>query len=550
GVRTIDNDFQVVNYRLDIRDDHSLQTTPSLIFQAFLAIQQRPQLQGMSARLLRALWHARRQVDASFRQQAENRDLFLQILRQNNGVAEALAHLNAFNILPRYIPAFRRIVGQMQHDLFHVYTVDEHTLKVVRNLSRFRMASHADEYPQASQLATSFDSPWLLHAAAIFHDIAKGQGGNHASRGAGHARRFALDHGLSEADTDLIVFLVTHHLNMSHTAQKRDLSDPDVIHDFATLVGSVRYLDALYLLTVADIRATRPNLWNSWKGKLLDDLYQRTLIALDGDLPDMQAVMAQRQAQAREEAAALGLPAEQMDALWSVLDMAYFLRHEAHDMLWHAEQIGANLQPPGPCVRARTVGQNEAVQVMLWTADQPDLFSRICRYFERSALSIQDARIHTTSHGYALDSFVATSNEPDTLYATLVDTLQEQLTEFLKIPAEALMSQTSTPSPLGHAQRRQAQVFPIHPEVRLTRLNSDQQWELSVTGIDRPGLLRALASIFNEQGVDLKMAKIHTLGQRIEDSFVLQGEALEHTASRNAFEAALLAVLENNLPSS
>src|SRR5690606_9164786 len=210
------------------------------------------------------------------------------------GVVHALRRMTMMNILPRYLPVFRRIVGQMQHDLFHAYTVDEHILMVVRNLRRFTMPEHAQEYPLASQLIASFDRHWLLYVAALFHDIAKGRGGDHSELGALDARRFCNDHGIGGADRDLVVFLVRQHLLMSTVAQKRDLSDPDVVHEFARCVRDERQLTALYLLTVADIRGTSPKVWNSWKGKLLEDLYQQTIAALGGAKPDTGTVLAQR----------------------------------------------------------------------------------------------------------------------------------------------------------------------------------------------------------------------------------------------------------------
>src|SRR5690606_24736130 len=227
-----------------------------------------------------AMWHSRKRIDGQFRANPVNRYTFMQILQQTRGIVHALRRMTMMNILPRYLPEFRRIVGQMQHDLFHAYTVDQHTLMVIRNLRRFTMPEHAQEYPLASQLIAALDPPWLLYVAALYHDIAKGRGGDHSELGARDARRFCANHQIDTEDTDLVVFLVREHLTMSRFAQKRDLSDPDVIHEFARCVGDERRLSALYLLTVADIRGTSPKVWNAWKGKLLEDLYRLTLAAL------------------------------------------------------------------------------------------------------------------------------------------------------------------------------------------------------------------------------------------------------------------------------
>src|SRR5690554_5659373 len=362
--RRLNDDFCIINGRLGVYRTDCFARNPALIFRAFLWLQQRPDLEGMSARTLRAIWHARRRIDAQYRRNPVNQDLFLRILKQPHGVADALYRMTMLNILPQYLPPFRRIVGQMQHDLFHAYTVDEHTLKVIRNLRRFLMPDYAREYPLASQLMTSFNQHWLIYIAALFHDIAKGRGGgHHAKLGALDALRFCRLHHVGTVETELIVFLVENHLLMSSVAQKRDLSDPRVIQSFAETIADKRRLNALYLLTVADIRATNNSLWNSWKGKLLEDLYQRTLIALEGAQPDTRKILVQRKELAMHKIRTLGISDARRDALWNVLDDAYFLRHEPNELAWHAEQLASRLCDPQPVVRARVIGHNEALQV-------------------------------------------------------------------------------------------------------------------------------------------------------------------------------------------
>ncbi len=230
----------------------------------------------MSARLLRAIWHARLRIDGAYRRDPVNRATFLAILQQPKGVLHELRRMNQWSVLGRYLPVFRRIVGQMQHDLFHVYTVDQHILQVLRNLRRFSLAAYAHEYPLCSQLVADFDKPWLLYVAALFHDIAKGRGGDHSDLGARDVRRFCRDHGISAEDAELVVFLVREHLTLSQVAQKQDIADPAVVARFARRVGTERRLVALYLLTVADIRGTSPKVWNGWKAKLLEDLFRLT----------------------------------------------------------------------------------------------------------------------------------------------------------------------------------------------------------------------------------------------------------------------------------
>ena len=420
----IDDDFRIAHNRLDIVRDDGFARNPTLLLRAFLVMQEHPELLGMSARMLRALWHARRRIDSQFRRNPVNRYLFLQILQQPRGIVHALRRMTMLNVLPRYLPPFRRIVGQMQHDLFHAYTVDQHTLMVIRNLRRFTMPEHAQEFPLASQLISGFERHWLLYIAALFHDIAKGRGGDHSELGARDAKRFCRDHGLARADTDLVEFLVRHHLTMSLVAQKRDLTDPAVVHAFAQQVQDERRLTALYLLTIADIRGTSPKVWNSWKGKLLEDLYRLTLQALGGAQPDTHTVLAQRREAAAAEIRLMGLRDESRDAFWRELDIAYFLRHEAGEIAWHTRHLYYQIDAPGPVVRARVLGSGEGLQIMVYTRDRDDLFMTICRYFDRRALGIQEARIHTTHHQRVLDSFIVLPPAHESDYrsqATLVE---------------------------------------------------------------------------------------------------------------------------------
>lgn len=539
----LDDDFRVQHGRLDICRDDGFARNPALIFRAFLTLQEHPELTGMTARTLRALWHARRQIDAQFRHNPINQDAFLRIFKQAHHVSGTLYQMTMLNILPRYLPVFRRIVGQMQHDLFHAYTVDEHTLKVIRNLCHFTEPELTDEYPLASQLIAEFDRPWVIYIAALFHDIAKGRGeGHHSDLGAADARQFCRQHRVDRQDTECIVFLVENHLLMSLVAQKRDLSDPHVIHDFAAQVGSERRLKALYLLTVADIRATSPTVWNSWKGKLLEDLYHRTLIALGGTQPDASAVLIQRKKQAGQSIHALGVSNAQRDALWDELDTEYFLRHEPNEIAWHTEQVVSRLHDTQPVVRARVIGHNEALQVMVYTPDRNDLFAAICEYFDRHTLSIQDARIHTTAHGWALDSFIVLFAHHQTQYQDHVGEVQRELAAHLRSDA----AQQTTRAARSHrsgAQHRRARAFPIVPKLDLRPEERSEAWRLSIVCADRTGLLYDLAVVFSAHKINLKMAKIHTLGERVEDVFILDGDPLLNAPARGEFERAISSAL-------
>jgi len=535
-VRPIDDDFTACNNRLAPRAADGFARKPSLLLRAFLVMQQHAELQGMTAQCLHAMWHARLRIDQAFRQNPEHRALFIQILQQPRGVVHALRRMSLLNILPRYLPVFRRVVGQMQHDLFHVYTVDEHSLMVIRNLRRFTLPEYAQEHPLASECMAGCQDVWLLYIAALFHDIAKGRGGDHSALGARDARRFCVQHGLAADDTDLVVFLVRQHLALSLTAQKRDLGDARVIRAFTALVGTQRRLRALYLLTVADIRGTSPKVWNAWKGKLLDDLYLQTLQALGRGHLEPADLLAQRKAAAMADVRRQGLDAGRCEAFWAQLDMAYFLRHDARDIAWQTMQLHDQAHALAPVVKARRLSA-ETLQILVYVQDRKDLFASICRYFDEHLFNIQDARIHTTRSGWALDTFIVLLPVHGDAAVQLEKTLEDGLTQHLR--AHKAMSKP-------HAMRRgsrRARAFPIVPQVELLAEDAGEPWRLSLTATDRPGLLYQLAQVFARHDVNLQMAKIMTLGDRIEDVFILQGDALMQTPQR--FEREILHVLSD-----
>lgn len=535
--QAIDDDFRSLHDRLDIVRDDAFEQQPNLMLRAFLVMQQHAALTGMSARTMRAIWHARDRIDAAFRNDPANHRLFLEILQQPRGIVHELRRMTMLGVLPRYLPVFKRIVGQMQHDLFHVYTVDQHTLQVLRNVRRFTMPEHAQEYPLASQLIASLDKHWLLYVAALFHDIAKGRGGDHSQLGAVEVRRFAKQHELSAEDSELVEFLVRHHLLMSTVAQKRDLSDPAVIEEFAALVGNERHLTALYLLTVADIRGTSPKVWNAWKGKLLEDLYRLTLNRLGGGHVDTGTVLAQRQEEATRLIRLASLSDTDRDQFWKQLDVAYFLRHDSSEIAWHTRHLYRQTDPAKPVVRVRPTEHGEGLQVMVYTRDVPQLFVNTCGYFDSKSLSIQDARVHTTRHGWALDSYIVLPSEPNSDLRSLASLVEYELAE-----------QLTSPGTVRHAgararQSRLSKVFPIMPQADLQPDEGSQSWRLSVTATDRPGLLHALARVFAMHEVSLIMAKIMTLGDRVEDVFIISGAALERPRSQMQFERGVLQAL-------
>ncbi len=532
----IDAQFRNLQGMLDAIDPGCFERDPPSMLRAFVVMVRHPELSGMTTRTLRALWHARTRIDGAFRRDPVARELFMQILQAPRGVTHELRRLNQWSILGRYLPAFRRIVGRMQHDLFHVYTVDQHILMVVRNLRRFTISAHAHEYPFCSELMSGFDRPWRLLVAALFHDIAKGRGGDHSKLGRLDARRFCRQHGVSPADAALIEFLVEQHLTMSSVAQKQDLSDPDVIARFAALVKTEERLNALYLLTVADIRGTSPRVWNAWKGKLLEDLYRLTRRVLAGETPSAQVRLDARRAEAVRVLDLYAIGPERYAHFWRQLDAPYFLRNDPQDVAWHTRVLHAHADTASPIVRARLAPIGEGFQVVVYQPDQPDLFARICGYFDGRNLSVLDAKIHTTEHGYALDSFVLVDPAGPAHYRDILVQVENELAQRLARPGEL-------PPPVRGRASRRSRSFPIEPSVDLRPDERGRQFLLSVVANDRTGLLYAIARVLGRYRIDLHTARITTLGERVEDVFLIDGEALRNPREQLQFETALLAEL-------
>ncbi|MDP3701791.1 MAG: [protein-PII] uridylyltransferase [Hylemonella sp.] len=534
--RPINDRFLDKGGLIEVVSDDLYKREPHAILETFLVYQSTDGVKGLSARTLRALYNARGLMTAKFRQDPVNRRTFMQILQEPRGITHAMRLMNQTSVLGRYLWVFRRIVGQMQHDLFHVYTVDQHILMVLRNVRRFFMAEHAHEYPFCSQLGAGWDQPWILYAAALFHDIAKGRGGDHSDLGAVEVRRFASQHGISREDARLIAFLVREHLSMSRIAQKSDLSDPDVIAAFAKKVGNERYLTALYLLTVADIRGTSPKVWNAWKGKLLEDLYRYTLRALGGHAPSPDAEVESHKREALVKLALHSLPFDAHKKLWDTLDVSYFMRHDADDIAWHTRHVSRFVGTDQPIVRARRSSVGEGLQVLVYTPDQPDLFARICGYFEQGGFSIQDARIHTARNGYALDTFQVVSPGMQDHYRETTSMVESEL-------ARAIAEAAPLPEPGRGRLSRRVKSFPITPRVSLKPDEKAQRWLLSISASDQAGLLYRVARVLARHRINLQLAKVNTLGERVDDTFLISGDALQNNRAQIAIETELLDVL-------
>ena len=553
----VDDAFIIRAGLLDITRPTVFDEQPGRLLDCFYHMQNLD-LRGISALTIRSLWRCRTLIDDSFRADPENRRRFMRLIQNENGLIHEFRRMNQWGILGRYLPAFGKIVGQMQHDLFHAYTVDQHILQVMRNVRRFTMEEHAHEYPFENRLMNGFARPWVLYVAALFHDIAKGRGGDHSTLGREDAQRFCEDHAIDPEDTELIVWLVGEHLTMSKVAQKEDITDPAVVRAFAERTRDERHLTALYLLTVADIRGTSPKVWNGWKAQLLSNLFSMTVdIHRAGKPPEVQGIIAERQRDATHLIRFFALPDTVQERLWKQLDTVYFLRHSAEEIAWHARALHYRMETQEPIVKARlnhrihasetdgvTIGpahdhdhDSAGLQVMVYTKDQPDLFLCLVSFFARSGFSIADARIHTTRHGYALDSFV------------LLDVQQRdnnrELISYIEYELELRLRNQTTPDvPTPGRLPREVRHFPIRPQVSIHPDDKGTNHILSIIAADRPGLLFTIATTLARHGVSLQTAKIATLGARAEDTFLVRGNDLGHASHRLALENELMAALE------
>lgn len=521
---------------LDVADAETIAHNTAAVFDAFLALAHHREISGFSPRLLRALWRARTHIDRDFRRSPTHHAKFLALLRASRGVTRALMLMHRLGILGRYIPAFGRITGQMQHDLYHIYPVDEHILRVIRNLRRFALPEYAQELPLAHQLMATYPRHDLLILAALFHDIAKGRGGDHSTLGEVDARRFCRRLGLAVEDVELVAWLVRHHLTLSTTAQKQDLSDAAVIERFARQCGTVQRLTALYLLTVADIRATNPDIWNAWKEKLLRDLYLAARRVLEEGRPALDPIE-QKKEHARATLRLHGYADGAETILWSRLDDIWFLRLSADEIAWQTRQLLPVLAREDIVVRARLAPIGEGVEVMVYAPDEPGLFAGICRFFATTRLSVLEAKVYTTRDGYVLDSFLVMDPEHRGVpYRDMLSFIEYELTVGIR--------QRSPLEPAPSARLpRQLKSFPLEPSLTLSLVESGDGYLLSLTAGDRPGLLYDVARVLDRYRVSVRSAKINTLGQRAEDVFMLMGTALEQPSERLALEQDLLAVM-------
>ena len=509
-------DFQARHGYLEAVSEDIFLRHPTALLELFVIMARHPELRGVRAGTIRLVRDHRYLIDEAFRRNPEAHRLFIDLFRQGTGLTHELRRMNRYGVLAAYLPVFGHIVGQMQHDLFHIYTVDEHTMFVVRNLRRFTVPEFRHEFPLCSDIIARIKKQEVLTLAGFFHDIGKGRGGDHSLLGAADAVTFCREHGMGEYDTELVKWLVENHLIMSTTAQRKDISDPDVIGEFANRVGSQERLDHLYLLTVADIRATSPTLWNSWKDALLADLYRATSRALRRGLDNPvahQDLIRETRAQALGQLSRQGCDEEAVRALWQGLNDDYFLRHSAEEIAWQTRSILE--RPEGDdeaMVRAWGRTHRGGTEIFVYTEDRESLFAAITGTLEQLGLDIIDARVITSNDGHALDTFLVLDHDGEAITdPQRLDEIQQRL--------KRQLAEGGLPARQQGRLSRQQRHFPIATEVWFRDDLANGRTVMEVTTGDRPGLLARLARALLECHIRLQNAKIATFGERAEDIF-------------------------------
>lgn len=543
--------FIVVNNYLEAKDEKVFERQPVMLLEIFLILEKNNDLKGVGATTIRLICKNLHLIDDAFRQDKAANNLFIEIFRQPQGITSQLRRMSRYGVLAAYLPHFANIVARMQYDLFHIYTVDAHTLFVIRNLRRFAIDKHRNELPFCNELFLFIRKPEILYISALFHDIAKGQEGDHSTIGEAIVEAFCLQHDFTPYDRRLVSWLVCNHLLMSTTAQRKDINDPDVILEFAHKVGSIEYLNHLYLLTVADIRATNPKLWNSWKDSLIKELYSATRSVLRRGLQHPLAMdnrIMENKKEALDELLGLGFQKSDLEKIWQDISGDYFLRYTVDEIIWHTYAIASAKETDLPLVLFRSQTHLGNAEIFIYAKKRDTLFSISTATLDQIGLSILDARIMTTNHDYAFDTFnifqvLEQSGQPvndayriDHICNTLRNNLLHQ-----EIKEHINLQRIS----------RQAKYFPIPTNIQFHSDSVNDQTILEIITTDRQGLLAKIGQVFNQQKIKLHNAKITTIGSRVEDVFYITDSSfrpLSDPIKQEQLRKELLNVLGNCNP--
>jgi len=543
NVVIINKRFQVSKGFLEVRSEHTFNQYPFALLELFLLMQENLQLRGVRAATIRLIRENLHLINEDFRNDLRCKSLFIEIFKQPAGLTNVLRRMNTYGILAAYIPAFGKIVGQMQFDLFHVYTVDQHTLFLVRNLRRFFIDTYNHEFPLCSELIREIPKPELLYIAGVFHDIGKGRGGDHSALGEVDAREFCQHHELSKTDTELVTWLVRNHLMMSTTAQNKDLSDPDVIFEFAEKVGNNIKLDYLYLLTVADMRATNSKIWNSWKDSLLKTLRRQTKVAfqrgLENPLQEAEKIE-QAKNRAKAELEALGYESHKIMELWDKLSNEYFLRYLPQEIATYSQQILEHKNEETFLYIERH-GFSGGTDIFLKTPIKKSLFANVSAALDKLRLNIVEAKIVSSKDGYALNTYsVLEMDGKNVDNKELVNSIRQTLLSYIN------EDESRNDSKMSDTTRR-VECFIKPSTISFVDNESTGRTTVEIITTDRRGLLSIIAGVFMQQNVRINNAKISTLGAQVDDIFYIRDAATGicvTESQKNAIKESLIDLLD------
>ncbi|MDG2420208.1 MAG: [protein-PII] uridylyltransferase [Gammaproteobacteria bacterium] len=542
-IKPLNPRFQICNNYIEVINPNVFTQTPSALLEIFVLMGDNPQIKGIHASTIRLLRDNRHLINDNFRSDTNNINLFIRLLRTQNHMSLQLSRMARYGILGRYLPEFGRISGQMQHDLFHMYTVDAHTLQVIENMRKFRLPKAIETFPVAAHIFKSLPKVELLYIAGLYHDIAKGRGGDHSKLGKVDATNFCERHHLSEWDTKLVSWLVDKHLIMSMTAQRKDTNDPDVIREFAIQMGDKLHLDYLYVMTVADICATNPELWNSWRATLLRQLYQNTRralrLGLEKPVNRKERILDKKQS-ALKYLQENGFSKNEVDNIWRFADDEYFVRESTSNIIWHTKGI-FNLDKEGPLILVQDINESDAsegaTQIFLYTQNADYLFAQSTAAFEKLNLNIQEARIFTSSHGYCMDTFTVlessglpVGNDPKRHKEIII-----LLKEYLTLGDKALLVPR-------FRQSRKKKYFAKSIEVELINSTEKNYSMLEINCPDQPGVLARVGKVLAMNNIKINDARITTLGERVEDLFFVTDKHGKSIEKRDLIEKLSLEI--------
>lgn len=540
-ITALNRRFQTNNGYIEVTHPNTFERYPFGLLEIFLLLMQDRTIQGVRADTIRLIRENTHRIDDAFRADIVNRSLFMEMLRQPHGITHEFRRMNAYGVLGAYIPAFQAVTGRMQFDLFHIYTVDEHIMMVLRNVRRLSVPEHAHTLPECTALFGELPKAELLYIAALYHDIAKGRDGDHSTLGADMATEFCIDHKLSDYDTKFVAWLVEQHLTMSVTAQRKDIDSPEVIKEFADLVRSPVRLKYLYLLTVCDIRGTDPDLWNGWKASLLSTLYHNTYHWLTSDenaLPTQQQWIADIKQAAKTLMRDNGSAPDDFNNYWQDFDEEYFERFSPEEISWHAEILGRQ-RVEGLKAYIRPLTVRGATEVLVCGKVHPRFFTLITRVLEQLQLNILDARIYTTKSRIALDSFQVLESDGTPCTAEhRQHEIRERLEAALGNPDKGFDESNMLPRRLKSFERATTIKFQPIPE--------KSQTQIEIFSIDRPGLLADIASTLYRHGIRIKMARISTVGEQAQDTIHVTNTDDQPLSEndQNVLEAALMKAID------